>query len=237
MQGEQKIMSDSFEGSQSEHDGAESNVDTLSKELQEPGFDEETADEAADLMEEEDDEDDSDDDAEQQKGTGSKSARAAKTAARPKAAAQFGWSDVESILNFVTRFNSATPRERDALKAVFGVPAKADAFGTAQALHAGSAHLAVYKDVSAFIDTIIKGKFDLTAVFGLISDLSKRDDDYVRDFFRSVNAFLTEEVRYRKNAPLPTLLEPLIVNATKSLSEADRKTLKWIDETLSVWPK
>jgi hypothetical protein len=235
-------MSGSFEGFQSEHDGAESNVDTLSEELQEPEFDEETADKAADLMEDEDedddDEDDESDDAEQQKGTGSKSAaRAAKTAARPKAAAQFGWSDVESILNFVTRFNAASAKERDSLKAVFGVPAKADAFGTAQALHAGSAHLAVYKDVSAFIDTIIKGKFDLTAVFGLISDLSKRDDDYVRDFFRSVNAFLTEEVRYRKNAPLPTLLEPLIVNATKSLSEADRKTLKWIDETLSVWPK
>lgn len=235
-------MSDSFEGSHTEHDGAESDVDTLTEELQEPEFDGSDAEEAAGLMEddEDDDEDDSDDEEEsgQQKGAGSKSAaRAAKTAARPKAAAQFGWSDVESILNFVTRFNAGSEKERGALKAVFGVAAKADAFGTAQALHAGSAHLAVYKDVSAFIDTIIKGKFDLTAVFGLISDLSKRDDDYVRDFFRSVNAFLTEEVRYRKNAPLPTLLEPLIVNATKSLSEADRKTIKWIDETLSVWPK
>jgi len=236
-------MSDSFEGSQSEHEGAESSVDTLNDgewseaDLEQQLAEEAAADEAADLMEDDEDDEDAEDESEQQKGSGAKSARVAKNAARPKAAAQFGWSDVESILNFVTKFNAGTEKERTTLKAIFGVPAKADAFGTAQALHAGSAHLAVYKDVSAFIDTIIKGKFDLTAVFGLISDLSKREDDYVRDFFRSVNAFLPDEVRYRKNAPLPTLLEPLIVNSQKSITEADRKTIKWIDEVLSVWPK
>lgn len=236
-------MSESFEGSYTDHNGAESGTDTLTEDLQEPGFDDGSAEEAAGLMEEEDDDLDDDDESDEDESgapkgnSGSKASRAAKAAARPKAAAQFGWSDVESILNFVTRFNAGTEKERNSLKAIFGAPAKADALGTAQALHAGSAHLAVYKDVSSFIDTIIKGKFDLTAVFSLISDLSKRDDDYVRDFFRSVNAFLSEEVRYRKNAPLPTLLEPLIANATKSLSEADKKTIKWIDETLSVWPK
>lgn len=236
-------MSDSFEGSQPEHGGAESGVDTLNDgewneaDLEQSLAEEAAAAEAADLMEE-DDENDDEDDAEQQKGSGSKAAaRVAKTAARPKAAAQFGWSDVESILSFVTKFNAGTEKERTSLKAVFGVPAKADAIGTAQALHSGSAHLAVYKDVSVFIDTIIKGKFDMMALFGLISDLSKREDDYVRDFFRSVNAFLPDEVRYRKNAPLPTLLEPLIMNSQKSITESDRKTLKWIDDVLAVWPK
>lgn len=235
-------MSNSFDGHTSEHDGAESNVDTLAPEDGEYGendfdtdFPDETA-EDADVATEDGSEDESGDD-EPQKGV--RHARGAKAAAtaRPKAGAHFGWSDVESILNFVKVFDAGTEKERTSLKAAFGVSAKADGLATAQALHGGGANLAVYKEATGFIDTIIKGKFDLSAIFGLISDLSKRDDDYVRDYFRAVNAFLPTEVRYRKNAPLPTLLEPLVMNAQSSLSEADRKTVKWIDDILSVWPK
>lgn len=235
-------MSDSFGGYQSENDGVESSVDTLT----EGGYSEEdfdndfTADsvEEADDLTDDDADDDSDEVGETRKNTAGRAARGAKaSAARPKAGAQFGWSDVEAILNFITKYNEGSNKEQAALKAVFGVAPKADALATAQALHGGAAHLAVYKDASAFIDTILKGKFDLAATFGLISDLSKRDDDYVRDFFKTVNAFLSEEVRYRKNAPLPTLLEPLIFSAMKSFSENDRATIKWIDEVLAVWPK
>lgn len=233
-------MSDSFDGFTSDNDGAEAGVATLTDgEYTEGDFDADfPSEDSDDLNEGGDNTEDDSDDTEPRKGA-SKSSRGAKAAAapRPKAGALFGWSDVESILAFVNKFNEASDKERTALKAVFGVPAKADAFGTAQALHGGGTSLAVYKEASAFIENIVKGKFDLSAVFGLISDLSKRDDDFVRDFFRTVNAFLPEEVRYRKNAPLPSLLEPLIATSQKSLSEDDKKTLKWIDEALSVWPK
>lgn len=225
------------------HEDTESGVDTIadggySAADFEADFSDDVQDEEA-VEEEEADSSDSDDEP-RSKGH-ARTARAAKpAAARPKAGAQFGWSDVESILNFVTTFDSGTEKERAALKAVFGVPAKADAFATAQVLHGGGANLAVYKEAVSFVETSIKGGFNgITAIFGLISDLGKREDDFVRDFIRAVNAFLPEEdgVRYRKNAPLPTLLEPLILNSQKNLSDADQKTIKWIDSILAVWPK
>jgi hypothetical protein len=232
-------MSDSYDGFPSGNEGDESGVATLTEgEYSDDQFDADfPVEDSHDLSDDHAGEDDDSEDAEPRKGTAAKGRAAKSTAPRPKAGAIFGWSDVESILTFVTKFNEGSDKERTALKAVFGVPAKADALATAQALHGGGTSLTVYKEATSFIDAIIKGKFGLFEGFGLISDLSKRDDDFVRDFFRTINAFLGEEVRYRKNAPLPTLLEPLITTAQKSLSGADSKTIEWIDEILSVWPK
>lgn len=227
-------MSDSYDGYTSDNEGDDSAVATLTDgEYSESEFDADFPAEDADMS---DDHTGEEDEAEPRKGAASKG-RAKSAAPRPKTGGNFGWSDVESILTFVNKFNEGSEKQRSSLKAVFGVPAKADALGTAQALHGGGTSLTVYKEATSFIDTIIKGKFDLFAGFGLISDLSKRDDDFVRDYFRTINAFLPEEVRYRKNAPLPTLLEPLITTAQKSLSAEDTKTIEWIDDILSVWPK
>lgn len=160
----------------------------------------------------------------------------ASSASRPKAG-QFSWSDVESIIKFVAKFEAGSTRNKDVFKSVFGVAAKADALTVAQSIHSTTGSVAVYKDATAFIESIVKKTFGMTEVFALISDLSRRDDDYVRDFFKVVNAFLTDEVRYRKNAPLPSLLQALVEGAQTSLTADDKKVIDWIGTLLNIWPK
>lgn len=170
------------------------------------------------------------------KAAGSLKNAVASSASRPKAG-QFSWSDVESIIKFVGEFETGEARDKEVFKSVFGVPAKADALTVAQSLHTATGSVAVYKDATAFIESIIKGKFDIMATFALISDLSRRDDDYVRDFFKVVNAFLSDEVRYRKNAPLPSLLQGLVEGAQNNVTQDDKKVIDWISGLLNIWPK
>lgn len=170
------------------------------------------------------------------KSTSSLKSAVASSASRPKVG-QFSWSDVESIIKFVAKFEAGDARYKEVFKSVFGVSAKADALTVAQSIHTTTGSVAVYKDATAFIESIVKKSFGMTEVFALISDLSRREDDYVRDFFKVVNAFLSDEVRYRKNAPLPSLLQALVEGAQNNLTQDDKKVIDWISSLLNVWPK
>lgn len=173
-----------------------------------------------------------DDDADSE--SGDDHASRPKGSARPRA--QFGWSEIESILGFVRTYDDGTAGQQAALKAAFGLRAKQDSLSVAQALHS-TADIPVYRDAKDFIEKIIAGEFGVMEVLGLVSELSKREDDYVSRFFRSVNAFLRVEVRYRKNAAIPDLLMPLVTKANEALNDDAEATIQWIDGLLAVWPK
>lgn len=143
------------------------------------------------------------------------------------------WAEVEAIIEFNSKFESASAINQSKALSVFGLPEDSTSISLAQALRPSGGKIWAFETYSKIARKVQGGNLGFMDALKIIEEFTTSTPDDLKTFDNVVAAF-TGEGQYRKNIAITDYVQTVIGSIKPD--QVDTVTFDFIDGLLAVWP-
>lgn len=165
--------------------------------------------------------------------TGQKKRKATPARRAAKSGGELTWAEVEAIVAFSKKFDSASELNKTKTLATFGLHGTATAIELAQALRPSGGKIWAYETFARLARKVLTGQLGFLDGLAIIEEFTNSSPDEIKLFDNVASAF-GSEAEYKKNMSIGDYVQQVLGGIKPD--RVDVTTFDFIDGLLAVWP-